>query len=54
MTSSHCDEELFSSITSLSPPLPLKYGTRELLNASDSNFLERIRTFEPTPLETQS
>ena len=45
---SHCDEELLSSIASLSPPFPLKSGTLELPNTTDPNNLEIIPTAEPT------
>ena len=47
-TSRVCDEELFSSIASLSPPLSLKYGTRDLPHNSDPINLDVICTPEPT------
>ena len=48
MATSTPDEELLSSIASLSPPLPLKSGTLDIPNESDSLPLD----FNPTPEPT--
>ena len=48
MSTSNPDEELFSSIASLSPPLSLKSGTLYLPNVSNSFPLDINPTPEPT------
>ena len=54
MTSSHCDEELLSSIATMSPPLSSKSGSLKLPNTSDSIIREIIPTLEPTSPDIQS
>ena len=58
MATSNPDEDLLSSIASLSPPLSLKSGTLDLPNISDSLPLETNSTPEPTlnviPCTTQT
>ena len=53
MTFSLCEEELFSSIASLSPPLFLKSGTLELPHTSVPLHLEIIPSSEPTLTDFQ-
>ena len=54
MTKSHCDEELISSIASLSSPLSFKFGTLELPHTSILINREIISTLEPTLPDIQS
>ena len=54
MTSSQYEQDLHSSIASLSPPLSLKSGTLELLNrVFDPTTFEIIPTPEPTLFDIQ-
>ena len=54
MTSSVCDEELLSSVATLSPPIRQKSGTLELPHTSDPINLKIIPTPKPTLLDVQS